>query len=266
MPRAVRRLVPKGWNLQVLVRTEKRENLEHASAYVQRLGVKPRVALLEGSVVKALVAEVNRARHDLLVVDAPTSADSIPDRTTATRLARECPCPLLFAHERLRRPPRILVAVDVGPWPGATEAINGTLLRVALRFIDSLGGEPHVLHAWEPYGASLMRRGGLTDSEVQQYVVDSREGVRDDLERVIAPFRHWMPPAHVHLERGDPRRVIATFAKRHRIDMIVIGTVERRGLPARVIGNTAETILTKAPCSVVVVGPRWPEKRSRRRG
>jgi universal stress protein E len=266
MPRALRRFVPKGWNLQVLARTEKRENLEHATAAVQRFGVKPRLALLDGPVVKALVAEVNRGRHDLLVVDAPQSADSMPDQTTATRLARECPCPVLFAHESLHRPPRILVAVDVGPWSAReTDALNSALLRVAIRFIGAFGGELHVLHAWEPYGESLMRRGGLTDSEVGHYVRDAREGVRGDLEGAIADFQHWIAPSRVHLERGDPRRVIAAFAKRRRIDLIVIGTVERRGLPARVIGNTAETILTKGPCSIVVVGPRWSDSPSRRR-
>jgi nucleotide-binding universal stress UspA family protein len=266
MPPAVRRFVPKGWNLQVLARAEKRDGLERSAASMRRFGVKPRLALLDGSPAKALVDEVVRGRHDLLVMDAPWFDDAPPDRMTATRVARECPCPVLFAYEPRRRPPRVLVAIDVGPWPGrATDQLNLALMRVAIRFIEALGGELHVLHVWEPYGESLMRRGGLSDSEMRQYVLDSRAGVRDDLERAVAPFRHWIAPAHVHLERGDPRRVIAAFAKRHRIDLIVIGTVERRGLSGRVIGNTGETILTKAPCSVVLVGPRWPVS-SRRRG
>jgi nucleotide-binding universal stress UspA family protein len=264
MPRLARRVLPRGWNLRALARSQKEADLERTATRVRRLGVAPKVALLDGSPVNALVAEVLRGRHDLLVLDAP-SADSVqPDRTTATRIVRECPCAVLFVHDGPRRRPRVLVAVDAGPWRGrATDVLNAELLKTGLWFSDVLGGELHVLHAWEAYGERIMRRGGLTPTELKQYVADAREEVREDLERTVAPFDEHVDPAHVHLERGDPRKAIVAFATRHRIDLIVIGTVPRRGLAARVIGDTAETVLDKAPCSVLVIeSPR--EKRSTR--
>lgn len=256
MPRLARRVLPRGWNLRALARSQKEADLERTAARVRRLGVAPKISLLDGSPVNALVAEVLRGRHDILVLDAP-SADSVqPDRTTATRVVRECPSAVLFVRDGRRRRPRVLVAVDTGPWRGrATDVLNAELMKTGLWFSDALGGELHVLHAWEAYGERIMRRGGLTPAELKQYVSDAREQVREDLEGTVVPFSDRIDPTHVHLERGDPRKAIAAFATRHRIDLIVIGTVPRRGLAARIIGNTAETVLDKAPCSVLVIEP-----------
>ena len=267
MPRLARRVLPRGWDLRPLAESQKRADLERTAARVRRFGVDPKVTVLEGSPVNSLIAEVFRGRHDMLVLDAP-GADSVqPDRTTATRLARECPRPVLFVHDLPRRHPRILVAVDTGLWrERVTDALNAALLRIGLWFVDTLGGELHVMHAWEAYGERIARRGGLTGAELQRYVADTREGIRYDLERTVAPFQDRIDPTHVHLERGAPRTVIAAFATRHRIDVLIIGTVARAGLAARVIGNTAETVLSKPPCSILVVRPpRENRPRPRRR-
>ena len=262
MPRLAQRILPRGWNLRALARSQKEADLERIAVHARRFDVDPKVTLLDGSPVNALVAEILRGRHDLLVLDAPSSDAGSPDKATATRLVRQSPCPVLFVHDVGRRHPRVLVAVDTGPWRGqATDVLNASLIKSALRFIEALGGELHVLHVWEAYGEQIMRRGGLTHTELRQYVTDAREQVRSDLERTVAPFENQIDPTHVHLERGDPRKAIAAFANRHRIDLIVLGTVGRTGLSARVVGNTAETVLGKAPCSILVVRPRR-DKRS----
>ena len=256
MPRLARRVLPRGWNLRALARTQKETDLQRTAARLRRFGVDPKVALLDGSPVNALVAEVFRGRYSLLLLDAPSSDGVQPDRATATRIARECPCPVLFAREGRRRHPRVLVAVDTGPWRRrATDVLNTALLKTGLWFSDALGGELQVLHVWEAYGERIMRRGGLTSTELKQYVVGARDQVRADLGGTVAAFDGRIDPTHVHLERGDPRTAIASFASRQRIDLVVIGTVGRTGLAAKVVGNTAEAVLGKAPCSVLVVRP-----------
>ncbi|ABM21246.1 MAG: universal stress protein [Gammaproteobacteria bacterium] len=39
------------------------------------------------------------------------------------------------------------------------------------------------------------------------------------------------------------------------IDLIVMGTVGRVGIPGLIIGNTAESILEQAKCSVLAIKP-----------
>ena len=57
------------------------------------------------------------------------------------------------------------------------------------------------------------------------------------------------------LRRGEPDEVIPRFAVAERIDLVVMGTVARAGIAGMLIGNTAERVLLKLPCSVPTVKP-----------
>ena len=257
IPPIARRLLPRSWNLPALVRAQKQAQLERSAALARRLGVLPKAVLLTGSPIKALVREVVRGGHDLLAVGAASSGTVQCVGASATRLLRECPCPVLLVRpSRRRRRPRVLVAVDAGPWVvKGTDALTAKLLESALWFAEKLEGELHVLHAWAPYGERFMRRGRLTDAEVEKFVLGVREQARQALERTVAPFRAHIAPGGVHLVKGDPGRVITAFATNRRIDLLVVGTVARSGVAARVVGNTAEAVLTQLPCSMLVVRP-----------
>jgi nucleotide-binding universal stress UspA family protein len=265
VPPLARRLLPRSWNLPALVRAQKQARIESSAAVARRLGVEPRTALLTGSPIKALVREVIRGGHDLLAVDATSSGTVLCVAASATRLLREVPCPVLLVRpSRRRRRPRILVAVDTGPFLSkGTRALAAKLIRTGLWFAEKHEGELHVLHAWVPYGERMIIRAGLTEVESRQFLVGMREEVREELELTLAPFRAHIEPERVHLVKGDPRVVIADFATNRQIDLLVVGTVGRTGVTGRIIGNTAEAVITRLPCSMLVIKP--DERRARRR-
>ena len=60
---------------------------------------------------------------------------------------------------------------------------------------------------------------------------------------------------HEHVLQGWADDVIPEFAEQHRVDLIVMGTVSRTGIPGFFIGNTAEKILHRIDCSVLAVKP-----------
>jgi nucleotide-binding universal stress UspA family protein len=60
---------------------------------------------------------------------------------------------------------------------------------------------------------------------------------------------------HEHVLQGWADQVIPDFAKQHQVDLIVMGTVCRTGIPGFFIGNTAEKILNRINCSVLAVKP-----------
>jgi nucleotide-binding universal stress UspA family protein len=266
--RFIRPLLPRSWNVPELVRAEKKAQLERSAARARRLGVHPKLVLLQGAPVKAVVGEVRQGRHDLLVVGAG-SAESIRSLgTSAARLVRECPCPVLLVHaSRPRRRPQLLVAIDAGQLrPKSTQIINAKLLDVARWFAEQQAGDLHVLYVWDTYMERFLSRGGATEEEIEEFITHAREEARQDLERTIASVREHIASTRVHLERGDPRKVIAAFAADRRMDLLIIGTVARSGLAGRVIGNTAEAVLGKLPCSMLVVGPdRVPARAGRRK-
>ena len=57
------------------------------------------------------------------------------------------------------------------------------------------------------------------------------------------------------LLKGNPVELIPQYAHKHHIDMLVLGTVSRSGIPGLTIGNTAEDIMQKVSCSLLMVKP-----------
>ena len=59
----------------------------------------------------------------------------------------------------------------------------------------------------------------------------------------------------VHLTEGNAEDVILSVAREEHIELIVMGTVGRVGIPGFFIGNTAEEVLRQIDCSVLTVKP-----------
>lgn len=55
--------------------------------------------------------------------------------------------------------------------------------------------------------------------------------------------------------QGEPEAVIPEFVVAEGVDLVVMGTVARGGIAGLLIGNTAERMLRKLPCSVLAVKP-----------
>jgi nucleotide-binding universal stress UspA family protein len=48
---------------------------------------------------------------------------------------------------------------------------------------------------------------------------------------------------------------IPELVKEHQIDLVMMGTVGRIGIPGFLMGNTAEMILNRIDCSVLAIKP-----------
>jgi universal stress protein E len=75
------------------------------------------------------------------------------------------------------------------------------------------------------------------------------------LEELLSEYDLGSLPHEVHLLQGQPAVAISELAEKENIDLIVMGTVCRTGVPGFLIGNTAETLLQLVDCSVLTVKP-----------
>ena len=255
-PAALERL-PQGWDIPKLVQTWNEALVKRAAARARRSGVNAETVLLDGPPGDALVREVERGGYDLLIVSAPRNGIVNSTLSTAARLVRDCPRPVLLARpSRRRRLPRVLVGVDAHVLRDTrVDALTERLIESALWFAQQIGGEVHVLHAWQSYGEGPMRWGGVPPAAIARYHAVAEKEAYAELQKVVAPFRGRIARSGVHVRMGDPRKVIPPFATDKRVDLLVIGTVARSGIAGRVIGNTAEVLLAKLPCSMLVIRP-----------
>lgn len=136
---------------------------------------------------------------------------------------------------------RILVAIDFSEC--ARRAVQWALER-----LGSLGATQVVfLYVVDADAVSSRQLGALEDAvaRVRSFVEETAgDGTPDgDLDLRFA------------VSRGKPAAEILEAAETHRSDTIVMGTHGRAGIGRLLLGSVAETVVRRAPCTVVVVKP-----------
>ena len=90
----------------------------------------------------------------------------------------------------------------------------------------------------------------MSKEETQRY----EEMLREALNRLMDRYR--VPPRNQRLVVGDPESALPKVAKQDRAAVVVMGAVSRSGLSRVFIGHTAERVVDKLDCDVLIVKPR----------
>ena len=208
-------------------------------------GVAARPAILFGSHWRELIREVLRNGHDLVVIG--TKRRGMAGRavfgSTGNKLLRACPCPVWVVKAATHEArPNILVAHDL-------TAVGTIALDVGASLAELLRASVHVLNA-------------IDHPEAERFLssVDARtraERVREVREVLAAQCRAYAldPPPEISVADGNAYAAILDYIGKHRIDLLVMGTVARTGIAALLTGNTAENVLPWADCSLIAIKP-----------
>ncbi len=235
----------------------RREALEAATAKYRRRRVPVSVEVLRGRPATAVVRQAIASKADLVV--RSHARDLVPRRRTFgsvdMQLLRKCPCPVWIVGVGERtRPTRILAAIHPDPDDAVEQALNHRILEAARALADLQKGTLTVLTAWAPYGEPLLRS-HMSATEVREFVEAARATARGTLDEFLDEHGNLGPRASVEFVKGEPDDVIPQYAKRKDIDLVVMGTVARRGLAGLLMGNTAEHMIQKLECSVFALKP-----------
>jgi nucleotide-binding universal stress UspA family protein len=236
---------------------DQQEQLDQVAMSVLSLGVHAQTRLLEGEPFVEIIRDVIRNQRDLVVM---TMDNQLGWReyffgNTISALIRDCPCPILalkpMKHKCFRR---ILVAVDPVLVGDSHDTLNSLLLELASTLAELESAELHIVHAWRLVGESMMRgRFAIPEADIDNAAKLEFERRRGLLEGVLR--KHSITSNQVHLPKGDPIPAITDLVKDLEVDLLVMGTVCRTGIPGFIIGNTAEQILAKVECSTLTVKP-----------
>jgi universal stress protein E len=270
LPWYTRLVLPDAEERQRALVRDRSEALEELAAPLRLTGLDVATEVRTGRGHLEVVREVVSGGHDTLLKEAEPN-QRVLFGSTDMHLLRNCPCPLWLlkpGHEGGGFA-RVLAAVDPAPATDEADllhlkaelapndaALDAKVLELASSLADEVGGELHVVHAWSAPGEALVRGDLiLTQEQVDQYVEESRAEARKAVDQLLARFPDPTGRRRFHLLKGDPADVIADFAMTGHVDLIVMGTVGRSGIPGVVIGNTAESILQRVECSVLAIKP-----------
>ena len=210
---------------------------------------------------RGVVRRVEESAPDLVVKDS--HYHSALRRTLFTNtdwnLIRVCPAPLLLVKAgEWPASPRFLAAVDPGHLGDKPAALDHDILDWSGLLAQRMGGEVHAVHAFFPAAllsaatgmAGMPLAGGITAAEI---VESERKRIAASLAAIVGS--HAVSGERVHLEQGSASEVLPRVTESLRIAVLVMGAVSRSRLQELFLGSTAERVLERVGCDVLVVKP-----------
>jgi universal stress protein E len=219
-------------------------------AHVKGISAKIEVACGKGWV--EIIRRVRNDEHDLVIVGTRNSrgVERFLLGSTAQRLLRNCPCPVWVVRPGgTTNVARIMVASDLQP-------VSAKALGFAAAIAALVPAEVRVVHAVH-YPFDRIWATHVDGISTETYDERARTEARAILAQQVAGLATTHERIEIDIIDGAQGVDLAIlgYIEQHRIDMLVIGTVARGGLPGILIGNTAERLLHSVPCSLLAVKP-----------
>jgi universal stress protein E len=169
-------------------------------------------------------------------------------------LLRSCPVPVLLvgAKDSYQRPV-ILAAVDPAHKWAKPALLDTRILSMGAMLSAAMSGQLHAVHAYEsvPLGIySIERMDPTTCQDLSERLTTA----------ATARFARTLRNTHIrglrrHLVDAPAVLGIPTVARDIKADLVVLGAVSRSGLSRLIIGSTAELLLDRLHCDLLIVKP-----------
>jgi nucleotide-binding universal stress UspA family protein len=214
------------------------------------------VTLLEGAAGNQIITFAKDAEADLIVIatHGHTGLKHLWLGSTAERVVRHAPCPVLVVHERpvpMRFPGDVLCRFQRILVPTDFSEASQPALRYAAAFAKPCGAEVTLIHVVEP---PLYPEFGYAHVPAQE-----AKAKRDANEKLDVSRRELAQAgiqAGSVVRSGSAFREIAGQAAEGGADLIVVGTHGRGAIAHALLGSTAERVVRHASCPVLVVRER----------
>ena len=150
---------------------------------------------------------------------------------------------------------RILVPTDFS-------AASLAALKYAAKIADPKTTEVVLLNVVEPivYAPNVF---GYAVGGLGVFVQEQERAARVQLERLGGRWRKRLPKLRTVRLTGSPATSVVAAATQLKVDVIVVATHGRTGLPHLFLGSVAERIVRTARCPVLTVCAKAPIKRPR---
>jgi universal stress protein E len=245
------------------------EELERLEEFVTVAG--DNEALIEKEVLVGrpfleIIHQVLKRNHDLVIktVEPSEGLLDVFFGSTDMHLMRKCPCPVWVIKPGHKHYRRILACVDFDPGSSQNDALNRWIIEIATSLAVADVSELHIIHALEPFNEGVLQSASIAQKKVEfETIIEAEKETRqtwletllDEQSAAMGAEAADFPKIQLHLIKGLARNVVPMKARELDVDLIVMGTLSRTGIPGYFIGNTSESILSQVKCSVLTMKP-----------
>jgi len=244
------------------IQQERQDFVDGIAERLKERGVKKVTSEIRwGKEFLEITREVIRNKQDLVMLTAR-------DRTQLGKRLLECPSRDLFLNcpcslwitkygKITRKTNRVLAALagSGGQLELSCDGLNAKILKYAATVAVADASELHIVHALPVYGSKGAKNHGRIPTDLLNYLDEMRALIEKDCCALVKDLDLTLEEKNIHLVTGKPSIVIPEFIDAMRVDLIVMGTVARTGIPGLVYGNTAEKVLQQVDCSILAIKP-----------
>jgi universal stress protein E len=156
---------------------------------------------------------------------------------------------LLVAEKKWRKKQSVMVSLDLGTHIASKKALNQKLLDAGIAFATNANMPLHICYSLPI--STVLKDLGIIDKKALVNEAKSRylpiiEGMLGDYE---------IPLGNIHFKAGPASKVIPSLASKHAAGLVIIGSIGRKGIKAKLMGNTAESVLALLKTDILVIQP-----------
>jgi universal stress protein E len=156
---------------------------------------------------------------------------------------------LLVAEKKWRKKQSIMVTLDLGTQFKTKQTLNQNLIDAGINFSKSANMPLHICYSL-PISPVLKDLG----------IIDAKALVKEAKLKYIPIIQamlgeHEIPVENIHIKAGKASKVIPSLASKHAAGLVIIGSIGRKGLKAKLMGNTAESVLALLKTDILVIQP-----------
>lgn len=156
---------------------------------------------------------------------------------------------LLVAEKKWRKKQSVMVSLDLGTHIKSKQVLNKKLLDAGITFATNTNMPLHICYSLPI--STVLKDLGIIDKKV--LVNEAKSRYLPIIESMLGDYE--MPLANIHFRAGPAAKVIPSLASKHAAGLVVIGSIGRKGLKAKLMGNTAESVLALLKTDILVLQP-----------
>lgn len=208
---------------------------------------------------EGIVRKVLRSKPGLVVKD--THYHSAIRRSVFSNtdwdLIRDCPSPLLLVKPHdMGKDVSVIAAVDPLHERDKPAELDHRILDTGLELCEKVGGKLDVFHAFDPSPAYAVSADSMA-FPISAPMTEMMQALKHSHEQAMATLveNYDFDAASVHILEGDIGELLIGMTEKLGTDIVVMGAVARGALKRLVLGSTAEQLLDRIPCDLLIVKP-----------
>jgi len=196
------------------------------------------------------VIEHCKERHYDIIVKTGHRSEQLFYTPSDWQLFRKAPAPIYSVNPNVYKHKKVvLVALDLIHKQEQKHRLNKQLLEQGFQLAVQSDAELHCCYSIQI--PTLMKDMDLID--VPSHTKNMEKQARELCKQWLDDYD--IDEQSFHVREGKPWQVINTLANKLNAQCIVIGSMGRKGVPGKLIGNTAEKIIHHARTDLLVIRP-----------